>query len=85
MISGTKIYPMQDIKKVCLELGVKMAIITVQAKDAQSVCDELIDAGVIGILNFAPVNLQVPDGVLVQDVDIAASLAILSTKLNALN
>jgi redox-sensing transcriptional repressor len=84
-ISGTKIYPMLDIRKVCLELGVKMAIITVQAKDAQSVCDELIDAGVIGILNFAPVNLQVPDGVLVQDGDIAASLAILSTKLNALN
>ena len=42
---------------------------------------ELVNAGIIGILNFAPANLQVPQGVFVQDVDIAASLAVLSTKV----
>ena len=81
-ISGVTIYSMNELSSFVSKNGVYMAIIAVQSKDAQAVCDKLVEAGIMAILNFAPVNLQVPNGVFVQDVDIAASLAILSTKLN---
>ena len=80
-INGISIYSTSELTEFVKENQVYMAVLAVREKDAQSVCDELVKAGIIGILNFAPVNLQVPQGVFVQDVDIAASLAILSTKV----
>jgi redox-sensing transcriptional repressor len=41
----------------------------------------LIRAGIKAIWNFAPVHLKVPDGILVRDENLAASLALLSNKL----
>ena len=41
----------------------------------------LIDAGVLAIWNFAPVHLSVPENIIVQNENLAASLAILSNKL----
>ena len=63
------------------ELGVRIGIITVPAHAAQAVCDQLIDAGVLAIWNFAPVRLVVPEGILVQNENMASSLAILSNHL----
>ncbi len=83
-ISGTKIYPMEDLQSFVKANDVYMAIIAVQAKDAQQVCDDLIKSGILAIMNFAPERLVVPDGVVVQTVDIAASLAVLSTKLKVI-
>jgi redox-sensing transcriptional repressor len=45
---------------------------------AQDVADILVDAGITGILNFAPRRLQVPDHVRVQTVDLSAELQILA-------
>ncbi len=81
VIGGAKIYSMEEMAGYVKEKNVQMAILAVQAKVAQNVCDQLIEAGVCAILNFAPTNLIVPEGVMVTDVDIAASLAILSTKI----
>ena len=41
----------------------------------------LVSSGVLAIWNFAPVHLQVPDGIIVQNENMGASLAILSNKL----
>lgn len=79
VIGGAKIYSMEDVADYVKEHNVKMAIVAVQAKVAQSVCDQLVESGINAILNFAPTNLIVPKGVRVRDVDIAASLAILAT------
>lgn len=49
--------------------GVKVAMITVPAPSAQAVSDELVKAGVRAILNYAPINLVVPEGVYVQHTD----------------
>ncbi len=57
------------MKSVIRELNVKIAMIAVPANHAQEVADELIDAGVRAILNYAPYNLNVPDGVRVQYID----------------
>ena len=49
--------------------GIKMAMIAVPAAYAQAVADQLVEAGVKAILNYAPVNLNVPLGVRVQNID----------------
>ena len=79
--SGHQILPTEVLKETCLRLGVRIGIITVPAPAAQAVCDQLIDAGVLAIWNFAPVRLVVPEGILVQNENMASSLAILSNHL----
>ncbi|MGD9092024.1 MAG: redox-sensing transcriptional repressor Rex [Anaerolineales bacterium] len=51
------------------EAGVKVAMITVPADHAQEVADQLVKAGVKAILNYAPLSINVPDGVRVQHTD----------------
>ena len=60
-----------------------MGIITVPAEYAQQVCDQLIGAGIKAIWNFAPTHLDVPDNILVQNENMATSLAVLSMHLQA--
>jgi redox-sensing transcriptional repressor len=55
-------------------LGIPMAILAVPAEAAQKAADELVEAGVIGLLNFAPVTLEVPDSVAVNNVDLTLCL-----------
>lgn len=52
-----------------MEAGIKIAMITVPAPDAQSVTDQLVKAGVQAILNYAPISLNVPPEVRVQHID----------------
>ncbi len=49
--------------------GVQVAMVSVPAAHAQSVADQLVEAGIKAILNYAPVNLNVPAGVRVQHID----------------
>lgn len=53
---------------------VKMAILSVPGESAQQVTDKIVGAGVQAILNFSPLVLQVPDDVLVRNVDLALEL-----------
>jgi redox-sensing transcriptional repressor len=72
------VLPMSKLKEFSREQQVKMAILTVPANVAQEVANELIDAGIQAILNFAPIILQVPDNVVVNNVDLAIELENLS-------
>lgn len=49
--------------------GIQVAMISTPAVNAQDVADELVKAGVRAILNYAPLNINVPDGVHVQHTD----------------
>jgi len=80
-VNGRPIMPIEVLKETCQRLGVRIGIITVPASAAQGACDKLIDAGVQAIWNFAPVRLVVPEGILVQNEDMASALAILSSHL----
>ena len=51
------------------DMGIKIAMLTVPASAAQSAADQLVQAGVKAILNYAPVNLNVPNHVKVQHID----------------
>jgi len=58
-----------DLEKIISERGIKIAMIAIPAEKAQEVANRLIKAGVRAILNYAPINLNVPDGVRVQYID----------------
>ena len=51
------------------ENGIKLAMIAVPTSIAQDVTNKLVDAGIRGILNYAPISINVPQGVLVQYID----------------
>lgn len=80
-VAGKDIYPVQQLEERVQNSGAKLAILAVPASAAQFVCDKLVEAGVKGILNFAPAQLTAPEGVVVRHIDVAASLAILSSLL----
>ncbi|MDG2487634.1 MAG: redox-sensing transcriptional repressor Rex [Roseibacillus sp.] len=58
--------------------GVKLAVLCVPGGVAQEVANELVEAGVQGILNFSPTLLEVPEPVMVNNVDLALELENLS-------
>lgn len=80
---GTPIYPMEQLESFFKANKVLMAIITVPAAYAQEVCDRLIACGIKAVWNFAPVHLEVPANILVQNENMATSLAVLSMHLQA--
>ena len=74
LASGLDVEPVAALPERVAELGVDMAFLTVPAAAAQDAADELVAAGVRGILNFAPAVLSVPDSVHVEPVDFLAGL-----------
>lgn len=80
-VSGKKILPMDKLPGLCRRVGVHIGIITVPGEHAQTVCDQLIDSGILAVWNFANAHLSVPEGILVQNENMAVSLALLSNHL----
>ena len=80
---GKPIYPMEQLEPFCRNNKVLMGIITVPGKHAQAVCDRLIQCGIKAVWNFAPTHLDVPANILVQNENMATSLAVLSMHLQA--
>jgi redox-sensing transcriptional repressor len=77
-IAGHRVYAADEIERVVARFGVMIGAITVPAVAAQGICDRLVAAGVSSILNFAPVVLNVPEGVDVRKVDLSIELQILA-------
>ena len=80
---GRPVYSMDMLEGFCKTNKVLMGIITVPAEYAQKVCDRLIACGIKAVWNFAPVHLDVPSNILVQNENMATSLAVLSMHLQA--
>ncbi len=80
---GKPIYSIDKLEAFCRSQKVLMGIITVPAEGAQAVADMLIAGGIKAIWNFAPIHLDVPSGILVQNENMATSLAVLSVHLQA--
>ena len=83
VVDGKRILSMEALETFCQENNVHMGIITVPADCAQEVCDRMIQCGIKAIWNFAPVHLDVPQQTLVQNENMATSLAVLSMHLQA--
>jgi redox-sensing transcriptional repressor len=76
--SKIRVYPIDRLTGFVRENGIKLAILTVPAAAAQSVANELVEAGIQAILNFSPIILQVPEHVVVNNVNLAIELENLS-------
>ncbi|HWP40625.1 MAG TPA: redox-sensing transcriptional repressor Rex [Tepidisphaeraceae bacterium] len=76
------IQPLSELEETIRRHGIKLAILAVPAEVAQEVADQLVAAGIRGLLNFAPVSLQLPPHVAVNAVDLAVSLEQLSFQVN---
>ncbi|MBQ7779597.1 MAG: redox-sensing transcriptional repressor Rex [Clostridia bacterium] len=81
-VDGKEILSLESLGSYCRENGVEIGVITTPARYAQEVSDLLVSAGIKAIWNFAPAHIYVPDGVLVQNENMACSLALLSKHLN---
>jgi redox-sensing transcriptional repressor len=73
-IGGLEIRHFDSIGQVALELRIRLAVIAVPAAAAQKVADGLVAAGIEGILNFAPITLNLPKHVQTIGVDLAIEL-----------
>ena len=80
---GKPILPMEQMENFCRVNKILMGIITVPAQYAQQVCDQMIACGIKAIWTFAPIHLDVPENILVQNENMATSLAVLSMHLQA--
>jgi redox-sensing transcriptional repressor len=67
-----------ELESVVASNNVVIGVIATPAGAAQAVCDRLVAAGVTSILNFAPLVLNVPEGVDVRKVDLSIELQILA-------
>jgi redox-sensing transcriptional repressor len=72
------VYPMKNLGEFISANAVKLAILAIPASVAQQVVNDLVAAGIQAILNFAPVVLEVPENVVVNNVDLAVELENLS-------
>jgi len=73
---------MNELAATVARESIRLAILAVPAESAQNVADQLIAAGVRGLLNFAPVSINVPSDVALNAVDLAVQLEQLSFQVN---
>ncbi|PTL37423.1 MAG: redox-sensing transcriptional repressor Rex [Alkalicoccus sp.] len=73
MIGDVPVHHFKDLKEH-VEGKVDVAILTVPAKYAQGIAEDLVKAGIKGILNFTPARLSLPDDVRVHHIDLSVEL-----------
>ncbi|MBS1249442.1 MAG: Redox-sensing transcriptional repressor Rex [Chloroflexi bacterium] len=77
-MSGIVVQNSAEMTRVIIEKEIEIALLTTPAKSAQEVADQLVKAGIKAILNYAPIELKVPEGVHVEHIDPAVHLQKLS-------
>ena len=77
----TEILPINQFEYFCKTQNIKLGIITVGEGSAQAVCDQMVKSGITAIWNFAPCKLNVPASILLQNENLALSLAHLNNQL----
>ena len=76
-IRDVEIKDIDELKEYLEENNIDMGILCVPRINAQKVCDVLVNGGVKGIWNFAPIDLHVPETVKVENVHLSESLLTL--------
>ncbi len=72
--NGVQIKDIAELKRIIKKENVKIAILCTPPDVAQEITEKLVEAGVRAILNFAPINLKMSQGILVSNVDVACEL-----------
>jgi redox-sensing transcriptional repressor len=79
--NGLTVLPIDRLEQELKAQQVDMAVLVTPGEAAQSVAERVVGQGVKAILNFAPVQLNVPDDVVVKTVNLALELETLSYAL----
>ncbi|MGM0550759.1 MAG: redox-sensing transcriptional repressor Rex [Bacteroidota bacterium] len=74
VIAGVKCYSMAELKDIVVKNNISIGVITVPTEDAAKVTDQLVMAGVKGLLNYTSSSLNVPDNVYLEEYDMITSL-----------
>ncbi|MCD8480784.1 MAG: redox-sensing transcriptional repressor Rex [Candidatus Cloacimonetes bacterium] len=80
-VHGTPVYSALDFTAMALKQKVQIGIITVPPESAQLIADIMVHSGIKAIWNFTPHKIIVPPDIIVEYVDMFASLAVLSRRL----
>jgi redox-sensing transcriptional repressor len=71
---GITCFDVHDLEKIIDEKNINVAIISIPSEGAQTIADRLIAAGVIGILNYSSIRLNVPENIYVENRDMMRAL-----------
>jgi redox-sensing transcriptional repressor len=74
IVDGIEIFDVARLAEIVAQRQIELGMVAAPAAQAQTAADQLVAAGVSGILNFAPVTLSVPEGVSMVSVDLAREL-----------
>jgi redox-sensing transcriptional repressor len=77
-VGGAPVLPSADLAREVKARGIQIAIVAVPPEEAQAVTDQLAEAGIKAILNFAPSRLRAPRDTRLKHVDLSIELETLS-------
>lgn len=84
--TSVDVFPAYQINEIVKKMKIEIGIVTVPVSGAQETVERLIDGGVRGVINFAPVHIKVnKSGVIIKNIDIAGELRFLSALINEQN
>ncbi|MFO7952096.1 MAG: redox-sensing transcriptional repressor Rex [Bacillota bacterium] len=73
-IQDIEVLPVEKAPEIIREKEIKVCLISVPAETAQEIADLVVENGIKAILNFAPVKLNVPEGIHVHNADLTIEL-----------
>ncbi|MEX0613476.1 MAG: redox-sensing transcriptional repressor Rex [Pirellulales bacterium] len=73
-LEGVPVYATEQLAEVVRQQRIQLGMITVPATQAQHVADQLVAAGIAGVVNFAPVTLSLPERIPIVGVDLTTEL-----------
>ena len=81
-VRGVRVYSMDELEDFIKTNDIHMAALAIPKLQAEEVAKRLVAAGIVGIWNYAHIDLQVPDNVVVENVHLSESLMRLSYRVN---
>ena len=84
-VRGIKVMPMEELEHFVRENDIDIAVLTIPKNSAVNIVDVLVENGIRAIWNFAHVDLNVPEGILVENVHLSDSLMKLSYNINRMS
>lgn len=81
-IGGKIIQNLSELPQTISKLHATIAIVTVPGSEAQPIVDLAVKSGALAIWNFAPCHISVPENIVVENVNLVSSLAVLSHRLS---
>ena len=85
VINDVEVLDVADLEEYCKREKIDIGIICVNRENAQKVADALVSGGVKGIWNFAPIDLEIPEGIALESVHLSDSLHALSFMIKSMN